>query len=1327
MSEDERSQVEGRPINTGGGTHIEGSVTVGGDFVGRDKITITEEAAYNVSGLPNPYLGLRAFTYLDRHAFGGREHKIGEVLAQLTELGANRSLLFVTGASGSGKSSFVQAGLLPALHEHYERRGQIVRHAVLHPSHDPMARLQDALEQLKAESAGREQINLLIIDQFEECFIQSDPAARDGLFAWLAALAPFERSHSHVIATLRSDYLNELFEQPVLWQIATRDGVELRAMKPDELRGAIQRPLHARQASDERYRGKRFEQALVEQLAKDAAASATYLPLLQVALEHLWDKGRLLLAGYANLTDAIKQRAEHVFAFADFDSADSEQPRSQAEQAAILNLLLDLVEVSPDDDPRRDVRRRRAKAQLEGNDLQRRKLIDDLGRARLLSIATDANIESADIIHESLITNWDRLRAAVAERRRELRRRGRFEQQLSWWLSNNRNEGDLLSGVALAEARELDRAGDIALKAPLAQEYLKRSLAREHAEQQRELARAQALAEEQRQRAEAERRRAEIEQRSTRRARYFIVGLSLLLIAALVASGFAILAQQQAARSAQDALKKAQLAFTAQATAEARRVEAERQGRLAQAGELAAIALNQINIDPERAILLALEANKLDPTFGTEDALRRVILSSHVRLTLRGHASIVNQAHFSPDGARIVSASADQTARVWDAASGKALLTLHGHDADVEDAAFSPDGARIVTASDDRTARIWDANSGRELTILRGHAGEVTHTQFAPDGKFVVTQSADGTVRIWDVQRGAQVAVVGAEDSQLKFGGFAPNGQRVVIFGGQAARVLAFPSGRELLVLGGHQQPVIAARFTLDGKEVVTIGGDAARVWDAESGKQNATLLITQTALPDYGLSAHATRAALSADGLWLVGVPSTNATAEVWNVNSGRQTMLRGHEAWTWRQQFSPDGKSIVTASLDGTARVWDVQTGAELAVMRGHTGWVYSAEFSPDGKRIVTTGNDQTVRVWEAGSGNELAVMQAGAYDHVDPSLLRDWTRLVRFQGKEAQVWDLEKGKQLAALQGHQDNINSAQLSPDGKRIVTAGADHTARVWEADTGRALLILRSHLSSTLTARFSTDGARIVTASDDDTARVWDAASGQQLAVLPGHQLGVTDARFSPDGARIVTVDNGNTVRVWDAKRFTQTLVLKAKEGAATLGQAAFSPDGKRIVTASHAQSVAALVAKLSGAIDTTSRVWDADSGKEVLVLRGHDDQINSAEFSPDGKRIVTASDDKTVRIWDGQSGRMLSVLRGHRSSVIWAQFSNDGKRVITVGNDGTVLTYVVDIADLTQLARNRVTRDLTCQERVEFLREASACASAKPAPTAPSIVTTSP
>jgi hypothetical protein len=334
-----------------------------------------------------------------------------------------------------------------------------------------------------------DQVNLLVIDQFEETFTQAQPNQARRMIALLSEPPAYSTARTHLIATLRSDYLDWLFEEEALWDRATRSGIGLRAMDERQLKAAILKPLQAAARDDATLIGKQIEPALVDRLAADASADAAYLPLLQVTLQDLWDQGQLKLSEYSGLAEAISRRAERVFGFSDFEAAQLSQVRSAADQEAILGIFLDLVSVSLDDDPRRDVRRWLLRHEFEKAAPERPRLVEQLLHARLLNVQVEgqgeSEIERVSIIHEALITRWERLKEAVQSSRDRLRRRARFELDLKEWQQRG---GDLLSGARLADALALQREHDPLVGSEPARNFLALSQERFLAEQRKEVA-----------------------------------------------------------------------------------------------------------------------------------------------------------------------------------------------------------------------------------------------------------------------------------------------------------------------------------------------------------------------------------------------------------------------------------------------------------------------------------------------------------------------------------------------------------------------------------------------------------------------------------------------------------------------------------------------------------------------------------------------------------------------------------------------------------------------------------------------------------------------
>ena len=630
--------------------------------------------------------------------------------------------------------------------------------------------------------------------------------------------------------------------------------------------------------------------------------------------------------------------------------------------------------------------------------------------------------------------------------------------------------------------------------------------------------------------------------------------------------------------------------------------------------QAAAQRLKDADVTSAQGIILEVLTNRRFTAARTAvaNSVFQDIRAADVQLeVLSGHADQVISAAYSPDGTRIVTASYDRTAHIWDAHTGAQLAVLSGHGGLVFAAAYSPDGTRILTASADKTARIWDAHTGAQLLVLSG-GDEVEGAAYSPDGSRIVTGSLGAGARIWDASSGKQLAMLPGDGVSVFTGAFSPDGSRVVTCSGHTvARIWDVRSGKELLVLRGHGDNLQSARYSPDGARIVTASIDkTARIWDARTGAQLALL---------SGHGGIVYSAAYSPDGTRIV-TAADDKTVRVWDAGTGAQlAVLSGHGGFVYSAAYSPDGTRIVSASGDKTARVWDTRMGAQL-VLSGHESFLHTAAYSPDGTRIVTSSNDQTARIWDARSGKQLAVLSQNGNELFSAAFSPDGSRVVTAltDDKTARIWDARSGKQLAVLSGHQARLNSAAYSPDGTRIVTASLDKTARIWDALTGVQLAALVGHGDYVYYAAYAPDGARIVTASADKTARIWDALTGVQLAVLSGHGDLITTAVYSPDGTRIVTASVDKTARIWDARTGAQLTVLSGHGDR--VGSAAYSPDGTRIVTASR---------------DKTARIWDARTGAQLAVLSGHDGRVYRAAYSPDGTHIVTASFDKTARIWD--------------------------------------------------------------------------------------------
>lgn len=543
-----------------------------------------------------------------------------------------------------------------------------------------------------------------------------------------------------------------------------------------------------------------------------------------------------------------------------------------------------------------------------------------------------------------------------------------------------------------------------------------------------------------------------------------------------------------------------------------------------------------------------------------DDVITRFLISqglSRVTLhTLEGHGGWVYSATFSPDGTRVVTASQDKTAHIFDAITGRLLATLAGHVGPVLSAVFSADGTRVVTAST-MAARIFDASTGEEVAVLMGHRDKVRWATFSPDGTRVVTTSLDRTARIFNATTGETQAVLRGHQDWVDSAVFSPDGTRVVTASSDnTARIFDAATGETLQVLVGHTLRVNSVAFSPDGTRVVTASADdTARVFDAATGETVAELKRHQSTV---------FWAAFSPDGERVV-TASQDKTARVFDATwPFFPTTLRGHEDNVLSAVFSPDGTRILTASRDNTARLYDAATGNTVAILVGHKDGVNSAAFSPDGTRVVTASRDGTSRIFNAlpagrvvsaSKGKQLVPQMGHEKPFSSVAYSRNRRLVVKVTDGIAQIFDASTGDTRATLEGRVRRASSMAFSPDMTRIVMASNENRniAVIFDVETGKALATLEGHTGAVVSAAFSEDGARVVTASLDKTARIFDAATGKALALLAGHTGHLDSAAFNSDGTRVVTMSfrsgaADKTCRIWDVAPDLRSFEEIAKE-----------------------------------------------------------------------------------------------------------------------------------------------------------------------------------
>ncbi|MFQ3633017.1 helix-turn-helix domain-containing protein [Roseiflexus sp.] len=1077
----------------------------------------------------NPFKGLRAFTEADASDFFGCEALVSRLLTRLAHVdqpheyelarsvgappgssiaggeSAQRTLrmLALVGPSGSGKSSVVHAGLLPAIRRGALPGSQDWPVALLTPGTHPVAALETALQQSRASVPG-----LVVIDQFEEAWTLCQQEAECATFLErLLALAqapggPF------VVVTLRADF----YDRPLQYRAfgaALRQCTEVvLPLGPEEIVDAITGPLE--------HLGMTVEPELIATLVAESERRPGALPLLQYTLTELFERraGTVLnLASYraiGGIAGALTHRADELYLSLD-----------DAARAAARQLFLRLVHIG---ETAETTRRRAYEAELPTG---AHAIAELFANHRLLTLDRDAGGATVELAHEALIDGWQRLSAWVNDQRADLRIHRGLAHAASEWHAAGADPSFLASGARLAQfealsAIELNHQERAFLAASVAER--ERRTAQEQARQE---ALRESLA-----RSEAQRLAAEANRLIQR-------GGSAELIALLALHSLALRYTPQG----DEALCGALLLdlpvrhFTAQTgrvycvayAPDGRTVLTGGQDTTIRAWDVATGSeVRQFTGHTSNLHTLAFSPDGRLIASGSDDGTVRIWeASSGALLHLLPHGAGVQEVAFTADG-RLLTCSLGSHLQLWDPVSGALLETL---DTGVEmpgGASLSPDGRsciyctgssvlrwtfgepspvmllrdiprteKVVCTLDDRMilagtnadfiTRRLDIETGSVVCDYRGHTDFIAHFSVTPDGAGVLTSSLDSTTRLWDIQTGIEVRRFAGHNNLIWSHACAPDG-RFVLTGGLdgVATLWSLDHIPDPPVLRGSPAGLITAVFTPDGRTVVTVGDDRAlRVWDTATGRERHCWRVTPEQTLHGGLAAHP----------WgrHVAVACNDGVGRIVEIETGAiELLLAGHHRRIWGIAVSPDGRLILTTGSDRTARLWDATTGDMIHLLTGHTDLVVGASFSPDGRYAVTGSDDRTVRLWDSTTGAEVQRLVDPRFPMVYAAVSPDMTRVLTGSADgSVRCWDLAHGREIWRTAGHHGYINSAQISADGTLGLTAAQDRTARLWNMATGEELRRFTWHTGAVYGASFAPDGRHILTCSSDGTARIW--------------------------------------------------------------------------------------------------------------------------------------------------------------------------------------------------------------------------------------------
>jgi WD40 repeat protein len=656
------------------------------------------------------------------------------------------------------------------------------------------------------------------------------------------------------------------------------------------------------------------------------------------------------------------------------------------------------------------------------------------------------------------------------------------------------------------------------------------------------------------------------------------------------------------------------------------------------ARELAAASVSSLTVDPELSLLLALASQKVtgDLTRENIEALHRALPEMRVEKSLTGHKNKIYAVVFSPDGKTIVSGGQDGLVKIWDLATGREVKNLvvvpdPGDKFGVTNVVYSPDGRVLAASTQDGNVVLYDTASWQAIKTLPAHQAVIWGLAFSPDGRLLATGSEDHTVKLWEMASGSLAATFGVENCQDKACG------------------------------DGHTDEVYTVAFSPDGSLLASAGADSAvRVWDVAASRFLFKLA---------GPNAHTGliwAVAFSPDGTRLASASSDRAI-KIWSVTTQDWVMnIDGHTDWVYALAYTRDGKNLISASADRTIRIWDTLYGRLETTLTGHTDEVFALNLSKDNRYLVSAGQDLTVRLWNISDFGSREILTMDNKDRVNAVAYSPDGSLLASTGRspDVKIWDARTGTLLNDLTGHRRVVEGLVWGPDGKWLISVSRDGKAIVWDAGTGAQKLVFDKHQKEILDVALAKDasfaatgdGNGVIDLWNPQTGQVlktlqgqygsvlsvaispnqkwvaagyelekiviWDVATGQPLYTLSGHTDFVEEVRFNAAGTLLGSVSDDGFLLLWDLSAAPPVILSKTPAQRGTIYAVAFTGDDKQVIT---------------GGADGLINVREISDPKEphlVYTLYGFTDRVQSLDVNARNAQIAAGSSDNTVRVF---------------------------------------------------------------------------------------------